>query len=63
VLAPAQCGVHSPDRASHGRSLIVIRGASRSPSSATRGRGDRRLSLAELERVRASVPALTHRRL
>ena len=23
VLAPAQCGVHSPDRASHGRSLII----------------------------------------
>jgi predicted amidohydrolase len=64
VLAPAQCGVHSPDRASHGRSLIV------DPWGIVLAQlGDRPgiavadCSLAELERVRASVPALQHRKL
>jgi predicted amidohydrolase len=64
VLAPAQCGVHSPERASHGRSLIV------DPWGIVLAQlGDRPgvavadCSLAELERVRASVPALRHRRL
>jgi predicted amidohydrolase len=64
VLAPAQCGVHSPDRASHGRSLIV------DPWGIVLAQlGDRPgvafadCSLAELERVRASVPALRHRKL
>ncbi len=64
VLAPAQCGVHSPDRASHGRSLIVdpwgivLAQLGDSPGVAVAD-----CSLAELERVRASVPALLHRRL
>ena len=64
VLAPAQCCVHSPERASHGRSLIV------DPWGIVLAQlGDRPgvavadCSLAELERVRASVPALRHRRL
>ncbi|HKE14394.1 MAG TPA: carbon-nitrogen hydrolase family protein [Kofleriaceae bacterium] len=64
VLAPAQCGVHSPERASHGRSLIV------DPWGIVLAQlGDRPgvavadCSLAELERVRASVPALRHRKL
>jgi predicted amidohydrolase len=64
VLAPAQCGVHSPERASHGRSLIVdpwgivLAQLGDSPGVAVAD-----CSIAELERVRASVPALRHRRL
>jgi len=64
VLAPAQCGVHSPERASHGRSLIVdpwgivLAQLGDSPGVAVAD-----CSLAELDRVRASVPALRHRRL
>jgi len=64
VLAPAQCGVHSPDRASHGHSLIV------DPWGLVLARlGDRPgvavadCSLDELARVRESLPALRHRRL
>jgi predicted amidohydrolase len=64
VLAPAQCGVHSADRASHGRSLIV------DPWGIVLAQlGDRPgiavadCSLDELERVRASVPALRPRKL
>jgi deaminated glutathione amidase len=64
VLAPAQCGIHSGDRASHGRSLIVdpwgivLAQLGDSPGVAVAD-----CSMAELERVRASVPALRHRRL
>ena len=64
VLAPAQCGAHSPERASHGRSLIVdpwgivLAQLGDSPGVAVAD-----CSLAELDRVRASVPALRHRRL
>jgi len=64
VLAPAQCGVHSPERASHGRSLIVdpwgivLAQLGDSPGVAVAD-----CSMAELERVRASVPALRHRKL
>jgi predicted amidohydrolase len=56
--------VHSPDRASHGRSLIVdpwgivLAQLGDSPGVAVAD-----CSLAELERVRASVPALRHRKL
>jgi predicted amidohydrolase len=64
VLAPAQCGVHSPDRRSHGRSLII------DPWGVVLAQlGDRPgvaladCSIAELERVRESLPALRHRRL
>jgi deaminated glutathione amidase len=64
VLAPAQCGVHSPDRASHGRSLIV------DPWGLVLAQlGDRPgvavadCSLDQLARVREGLPALRHRRL
>jgi predicted amidohydrolase len=64
VLAPAQCGVHSPERASHGRSLIVDPwGIVLAQLGDAPGVAIADCPLAELERVRASVPALTHRRL
>jgi len=64
VLAPAQCGRHSPDRASHGHSLIVdpwgriLAEAGDEPAVVVAD-----CDLAELGRVRASLPALRHRRL
>lgn len=64
VLAPAQCGVHHPDRASYGRSLVV------DPWGRVRaGGGDRpavlvaECDLTEQDRIRRSLPALQHRRL
>src|SRR5262245_26790586 len=64
VLAPAQCGFHSPDRASHGRSLIIDPwGIVLAQLGDQPGVAFADCSLAELERVRASVPALRHRRL
>jgi predicted amidohydrolase len=64
VLAPAQTGRHSPERASHGRSMIV------DPWGVVLAQvGDRPgVALADcraedLERVRRAVPALDHRRL
>ncbi|HEY8154160.1 MAG TPA: carbon-nitrogen hydrolase family protein [Myxococcota bacterium] len=64
VLAPAQCGRHSETRASHGRSLVV------DPWGLVLAQaGDRPCvvvadcDLGELARVRASLPALEHRRL
>ena len=64
VLAPAQCGRHSGDRSSHGRSMIV------DPWGLVLAQaGDRPgVALAEcdieaLERTRESLPALQHRRL
>lgn len=64
VLAPAQCGEHASDRASHGRSLVI------DPWGLVIARaGDRPKVLVadcpdgELERVRKAVPALRHRRL
>jgi deaminated glutathione amidase len=64
VLAPAQCGRHSETRASHGRSLVV------DPWGLVLAQGGDRpcvvvadCDLAELARVRASLPALQHRRL
>jgi len=64
VLAPAQCGRHSESRASHGRSLVV------DPWGVVLAQGGDRPAVviadcdfAELERVRASLPALAHRRL
>ena len=64
VLAPAQCGHHSPDRASYGRSLIidpwgrVLAEAGNWP----------RVLVADcppdaVDRARARIPALSHRRL
>jgi len=64
VLAPAQCGRHSETRASHGRSLVV------DPWGLVLAQGGDRpcvvladCDLAELARIRASLPALEHRRL
>ena len=64
VLAPAQCGRHSPERASHGRSLIV------DPWGLLLAQaGDRPgvifadCDLDELAAVRRRLPALEHRRL
>ena len=64
VLAPAQCGRHHPDRASHGHSMIV------DPWGVVLAQlGDRPgvavadCSPDDLERVRAGLPALAHRRL
>lgn len=64
VLAPAQCGRHSENRSSHGRSLIV------DPWGLVLAQGGDRpgvvlaeCDLGELARIRASLPALEHRRL
>jgi predicted amidohydrolase len=64
VLAPAQCGRHSPERSSHGRSMIV------DPWGRVLAQADDRprvieanCDLEELERIRAAIPALAHRRL
>ena len=64
VLAPAQCGQHSPDRASYGRSLIidpwgvVLAQAGDEPCVILAD-----CDLDHLERVRARIPALLNRRL
>jgi predicted amidohydrolase len=64
VLAPAQCGRHSADRSSHGRSLIVdpwgivLAQAGDRPTTIVAD-----LDFTELEAVRKRVPALSHRRL
>lgn len=64
VFAPAQCGRHSPDRASHGRSLIVdpwgriLAEAGDEPTVLVADCDPQ-----ELQRVRARLPALRHRRL
>ena len=64
VVAPAQCGQHAPDRASYGRSMII------DPWGLILAQaGDRPgvivadCDLADLERVRAAIPALKNRRL
>jgi predicted amidohydrolase len=64
VLAPAQCGQHSPDRSSHGRSLII------DPWGVVLAQAaDRPCAIvADCDRdglaaVRRSLPSLTHRRL
>ena len=64
VLAPAQCGRHSPDRASYGRSLIidpwglVIAQAGDEPCVLVADCRDQ-----DIDRIRQSIPALSHRRL
>jgi predicted amidohydrolase len=64
VLAPAQCGMHSPDRSSHGRSLIIDPwGVVLAQLGDPPGVAVADCSLAELERIRESLPALRHRRL
>jgi predicted amidohydrolase len=64
VIAPAQWGQHSPDRASHGRALIadpwgVLLGVAPDRPGVVIADCD----LAQQDRVRASLPALEHRRL
>ena len=64
VLAPAQCGRHSADRSSHGRSLVidpwglVLAQAGDRPCTIVAD-----LDFEELRDVRRRVPALRHRRL
>jgi predicted amidohydrolase len=64
VIAPAQWGQHSPERASHGRSLIVdpwglvLAHAPDRPCAVVA-----ECDLADQDRVRARLPALLHRRL
>ena len=64
VVAPAQCGRHSPDRESYGRALVVdpwglvLAQAADKPCVVVVD-----CDLGEIERVRSSVPALSHRRL
>ena len=64
VLAPAQCGRHSEERRSYGRSLIVDPwGLVLAQAGDRPGRDQADCDLDELERVRRRLPALTHRRL
>jgi len=64
VIAPAQCGRHSSDRASHGRSLII------DPWGIVLAQGTDRpgvlvadCPLEELARIRRAIPSLLNRRL
>jgi len=64
VLAPAQAGRHGPDRASYGRSLVVDPWGlvlARAPDRPGVVVADCRIE--DLERIRAALPALSHRRL
>ncbi|MEO1936568.1 MAG: carbon-nitrogen hydrolase family protein [Myxococcales bacterium] len=64
VVAPAQCGHHSADRSSYGRSLIidpwglVVAQAADEPCVLV---ADCRTQ--DIDRVRGAIPALSHRRL
>jgi predicted amidohydrolase len=64
VLAPAQCGRHGPERASHGRSLVVdpwglvLAQAADHPGVVTAD-----CDPGELAAIRRRLPALEHRRL
>lgn len=64
VIAPAQCGQHSPDRASYGRSIVVnpwglvIAQAGDAPTVLIAD-----CPSEEIDRVRTAIPALLHRRL
>ena len=64
VVAPAQCGRHSEDRSSYGRSLIIDPWGA---VVADKGQGEG-LALAEIDpkrtaAVRQSIPLRDHRRL
>jgi predicted amidohydrolase len=64
VLAPAQCGRHSEDRSSYGRSLIVDPWGlvlARAPDRPCAIVAD--CDLADQDRIREGLPALRHRRL
>ncbi|MDE0886598.1 MAG: carbon-nitrogen hydrolase family protein [Myxococcota bacterium] len=64
VIAAAQCGQHSPDRASYGHSLII------DPWGRILAEGgdepaiiEAECDLAELERIRREIPSVANRRL
>jgi predicted amidohydrolase len=64
VLAPAQWGRHAPDRASHGRSMIIDPWGlvlAVAPDRACVVLAD--CDLDHQDRIRAALPALKHRRL
>lgn len=64
VIAPAQYGVHAPGRESYGHAMIVDPWGgvvARQPSGD--GFALARVDAATLQRVRARLPALTHRRV
>ena len=64
VIAPAQWGQHSADRASHGRALIADPwGVLLAVAPDRPGVVLADCDLAQQDRVRASLPALRHRRL
>jgi predicted amidohydrolase len=64
VIAPAQCGRHSPDRASHGRSLIVDPwGVVLAQLGDRPGMAIADCDLEEQDRMRARLPSLKNRRL
>jgi predicted amidohydrolase len=64
VLAPAQCGRHSEERSSYGRSMIVDPwGLVRAQAADRPGVALADCDPADLERVRAALPCLRHRRL
>jgi predicted amidohydrolase len=64
VLAPAQCGRHSPERASYGRSLVVDPWGlvlARAPDRPCAIVAD--CDLAAQDALRGALPVLTHRRI
>lgn len=64
VLAPAQCGRHSADRASYGRSLIIDPwGLVLAQAGDRPGVIEAECDLSDLERIRAAIPALRNRRI
>ncbi len=64
VLAPAQCGQHSEDRASYGRSMIVDPwGIVLAQGSDEPGLVIADCDVARQDRIRANLPVLAHRRL
>jgi predicted amidohydrolase len=64
VLAPAQAGRHSPERSSHGRSMVVDPWGVVLAQAADRpGVVLADCPLEDMDRVRGALPALRHRRL
>jgi predicted amidohydrolase len=64
VVAPAQCGRHGPDRASHGHSLIVDPwGVVLAQQGDRPGVAVAECDLEEQDRMRARLPSLRNRRL
>jgi predicted amidohydrolase len=64
VVAPAQYGQHSPERRSHGRTMIVDPwGLVLAQAADGEGMIYARLDFKRLERLRREMPCLEHRRL